>query len=719
MNIEVNNNIHNNNDYLAIFNLQLSIKKESNKYKRDKFFMSYKRPIPIPNYDYSLFNFIPNLHKQIFIKDLFNKNKTVYKRYYYRYLTGKIISGLYWDDFIYFLIKDGKGDIIAISVYHLDNKYYPLDIDKIQEDYLKKGKYILIINPFFTLEHYEEIMCFDSSEFILFENMESLTIFIEMNNKISNERDLLLIGDLLMEKYQYNKAIFYYEKGIQMCKKKLLDDNSCKVLLAEFIMKIALAYLNYGYFNKALSYTDYFYKFFNLKDIPKMNIIDIKLVIFKIRLKSFFGLRKYKEGYEYYIEQKNDIDIQELIKAEDNDIKELIKQIKLNKENQDGIFNYKKMLLEENTNFYLNYGDFISKKFSIDFDFMKGLKLICNTAIKKGELIIAEKALVSKKSTNNSRNIDNFNLNFDRKESPFQNLEMTHELMEKIKKYKEDYKIFFILYNGKNKILNFKEREESYFKNIEKRIDFMEVKNIIDANKYSASRNIFFDNNKGVGLWGYTSIMNHSCNPNINNFTIGDFMFCFALRDILPGEELCSLYFSNSDHYLLRQEKSKDNWNFNCECNFCISDKNKINDEKKKYYENSIKDFYEFNNDIFKHEKYSNKFIEFENFIKENKKSLDNYEIGNGYLKLIHHYGLLNNYEKSKELSEKMIGELEKENYYSLILENLNCLFCFFGYKDKNINNYLLKRYEKLILSHSNFNKDDFDTLVKTTLYLK
>ena len=66
-----------------------------------------------------------------------------------------------------------------------------------------------------------------------------------------------------------------------------------------------------------------------------------------------------------------------------------------------------------------------------------------------------------------------------------------------------------------------------------------------------------------------------------------------------------------------------------------------------------------------------------------------------------------------------MIGELEKENYYSLILENLNCLFCFFGYKDKNINNYLLKRYEKLILSHSNFNKDDFDTLVKTTLYLK
>ena len=376
------------------------------------------------------------------------------------------------------------------------------------------------------------------------------------------------------------------------------------------------------------------------------------------------------------------------------------------------------MLSEEQLSFYLDYGDYISDKISIDFDSEKGLKLICknNEYIKKGELIIAEKALVCSK--NNLYSNNTVNIYYGRKEESSQNLEMTHELMEKIKKYKEDYKIFLILYNGKNKLLNLKERQESYLNNIEKRIDFIEVKNIIDSSKYSCSRNIFFENNLGVGLWGYTSIMNHSCNPNVNNFTIGDFMFCFAIRDIKQGEELNSLYFSNSDHYLLRQEKSKNNWNFNCNCEFCIKDKNKINDAKKKYYENSMKLFYEIQNEIVSHKNISDKFVEFEKFLEENKQTMDKHEIGNGYLKLIYHYGILNNYEKAKEFSEKMLCELEIENFYHLLLDNLNCLFIFFGYKDKDIINYLLEKYENLLLKYSNFNKEDFRTLVKLTLNL-
>ena len=379
------------------------------------------------------------------------------------------------------------------------------------------------------------------------------------------------------------------------------------------------------------------------------------------------------------------------------------------------------MLSEEKTKFYLDYGDYINEKISIDFDPAKGLKLVCNNnkTIKKGELILAEKALVSQKSEEYPKNLNYIKHNFERKEEPFQNLQMTHELMEKIKKFKDDYKIFFILYNGKNKLLNLKEREESYLKCIEKRIDFIEVKNIIDSSKYSASRNLFYQNNKGVGLWGYTSIINHSCNPNVNNFTIGDFMFCFAIKDILPGEELNTLYFSNSDHYLLRQAKSFNNWNFNCTCEFCSKDKNKImivHDNKKIYYENTMKEFYEIKNDILEHEKHSNKFIEFEKFLEENQNILEKYELGNGYLKLIYHYGILNHYEKSKELSEKMFSYLEKENYYSLLLESLNFLFVFFGYKDKNIINYLMKKYENLILKNSNLNKENFETLVKITL---
>ena len=123
MKLDKNNNIYNKNDYLVNFNTQLSLKKLSNKSSSYKLNMSYKRSIPISNYDYSSFNFLLKIHKEIFIKDLF-QSKTNNKRFYYKYITGKIISELYWDDFIYFLISDKNDDIIAVSVYHLSDKFY-------------------------------------------------------------------------------------------------------------------------------------------------------------------------------------------------------------------------------------------------------------------------------------------------------------------------------------------------------------------------------------------------------------------------------------------------------------------------------------------------------------------------------------------------------------------------------------------------------------------
>ena len=710
MKIASKNNIYNKNEYLAKFNLQLNLKKESNKLSKDKFNITYKRPIPVPNYDYSLFNFLPKLHKEIFIKDFFNNN--ISKRYFYRYISGKIVSELYWDDFIYFLISDKNNDIIAISIFHFEDKFYPLNIEKLQKDYLSIGKYILIINPFFTYEHYNEIMCFDTCEFFLFENNDDLNQFIDMNNDINSEEDLIKIGDLMIEKKCYDKAIYYYDKTIKKIETKI-DNNNSKKLLIKIIYKISFSYLNYGYFSKALYYSDYFIKIFNMNydDFIGENIIKaLKLEIFYIKLKSFIGLRKFKEAYEFYLEQKDEIDNQELMKMNEININGLIEEIEFKKENQKGIFDYKKMLLEEKLNFNLNYGDYISDKIKIDFDEEKGLKLICakNTLIKKGELIIAEKALVSKYTKKN--------INNDRKEEPWVNLSMTQELMEKIKKFKEDFKIFFILYNGKNKLLNLEERKESYIKNAEKRIEFIEIKNIIDSNKYSASRNIFYENNIGVGLWGYTSIMNHSCNPNVNTFTIGDFMFCFAVRDILSGEELNTLYFSNTNHYLLRQEKSKNNWGFNCSCEFCLYDKNKINDINKFYFEKTLEKFYEIKNDKLGHVKNEKKFLEFEIFLKEKNKTLTKYELGKGYLELIYHYCILNNLEKSKTYSKEMISFLENGNYYSMILENFNYLFYFFGYNNEFVNNYLLEKYEKLIMNNSILKKEDFETLVHITL---
>ena len=47
------------NDYVIKFMQQLNLKNKPNYYEKNKSKMSHKYPIPIENYNYSLFNFIP------------------------------------------------------------------------------------------------------------------------------------------------------------------------------------------------------------------------------------------------------------------------------------------------------------------------------------------------------------------------------------------------------------------------------------------------------------------------------------------------------------------------------------------------------------------------------------------------------------------------------------------------------------------------------------
>ena len=128
----------NKGEYFDKFHNDLLKKKTLNKTKKDIYNMSIKRPIPIDIYDYTMFNIIPNVHKELFIKDL---NK-INKRYLYKYLIGKIVSKLFWDDYIYLLIQDKNNDIIAISIYHFENEWYPLQIEILEKKFLIKEKYL-------------------------------------------------------------------------------------------------------------------------------------------------------------------------------------------------------------------------------------------------------------------------------------------------------------------------------------------------------------------------------------------------------------------------------------------------------------------------------------------------------------------------------------------------------------------------------------------------
>lgn len=45
-----------------------------------------------------------------------------------------------------------------------------------------------------------------------------------------------------------------------------------------------------------------------------------------------------------------------------------------------------------------------------------------------------------------------------------------------------------------------------------------------------------------------TKYINHSCEPNADVMVIDRFMFVFALREILPGEEITADYLNSFDH---------------------------------------------------------------------------------------------------------------------------------------------------------------------------
>ena len=716
---------YNRKQYLIQFTQNLSKKKIENKREEEINKMSLKKPIPIDDYDYCNFNFISNNHKEIFIKDFFTKAEKNF-RYNNKYLIGKIISDVYYDEFFYFLIEDKNKDIIAISIFHFEKNFYPINIENLEKTYLSIGKHILFINPWFTFEHYYEIVSLTTNEFIIFDDFGSLNSFINENNNIKTSNDYKKLGDYMIKKKLYLKAIFYYEKAINI--------NNNENELIKIYSNLALAFLNYGYYTKSIKYCDMAFELLSKIILNKntTNVIlndcvdNIKPKIFYRKLMSLYKFRKFIQCLNHISKYKNDSTIIKLINNNEN-IQEIIKDIEIKKTNELGVFNFSEMLLDENKNFYLNNPDYISNKIEITYDNIKGLKIKTKSKISKGELILVEKAIVSKKYENSVERRKKLELGLSelssKKESPTENLEVIDQLIEKINKYPEDNEIFFMLYDETNKNENMQQRKNNKKKTI---INF---RSVFDSNKYTASRNFLFSNQKGFGLWGIASIFNHSCNANINTFTIGDMMICFAVKNIEKDEELYTMYTPNTNSYITRKEKCQYNWGFDCTCDLCLYDKNKLYNNQniiemknKNYFEKKLETFYDFGYDIYLHRKYNKDFENFENFLNNNKNEMIWFELANGYFVLLIHNAVMNNYEYCLKISNLIHEECLKGSCYAIELETLNVIYnCFCRYnsdakmKDK-IFDIIIKRYRKLFKENSNFTEEDITLLVKLTL---
>ena len=580
--------------------------------------------------------------KEIFIKDL--KVTLIHEN---NFIKLKIASKICIYNYIIFLGEDANKDLIPVIIYDTEN-YYSFNLDNwdnVQEFY-KEGKYILIINPNYTIydakmyetEGIDGLLCRSPNETILFKDESDLNKFFNLLN-LNNNESFKKLGDIMIIRKYYDKAIYFYENAIKAEAKNFMT--------AKIYSLLCECYIRYPYYTKGLDYIEKCFNLLNylIEEKKENNIIDKTFILTSLfrKIKCFIGLRDYKKAYELLIQIKEDKEFQNYYILDEDYVNKFINEknnstlieiVYTSYNNSLGKYDIQQILNDEKKNFFLDNGDYINPKLEISFDQEKGVKILAKADINIGEYILVEKAIYCCRTHDPNNNFET-----DAKlKYPFhivskiEYIDCINHLTKILKKAPLDHKEFFVLYNGQN----LKQNYESRLKDIEKNISNLDIEfieEIFKLNWYKTFRYFYSINKLGVGIWNYFSLLNHSCLPNTTNYGIGDFIFVIPNRLIKKGEEITVLYLMTPKYYESRKYLFKDIYNFECNCILCQTEKNnRIN-----------------NPDILlKYDEYIQKIIspevdtnqkfkilkDFPKFLEKNKNILSGYEIGKGYLEM-------------------------------------------------------------------------------------
>ena len=376
------------------------ISRHNSKQKKAKKNISLKYSVPTDEFlmddDYCpLGKNIEANYEEIFINKLVLNSVNTNK-----YLILKITSGIYIDKETKFLCEDINGDIINISIKYTERYFNPKNFDFLQNNILKLGKYMIVIEPnygVFDSNELDEIKINSPSEIIIFEDKAEMDSFFDKNKNASAE-NYKLIGNLMIKNHFFEKAIFYYTKGIK------LNKNEDKLLEVILYSNLSEAYIKYGYFTKSIQNADY--SLDKMKNIMKEKEKDTYLHQLKIRvlfrkIKALVSLRKFKEAYDIFHDESEDNPNKDIMNdfLKLQQVKELLNVVKDGYENTLGKYDYIKMLKEEKNNFeFETYGEYLNKKIEIKYEKEKGIKMVAKEKISIGELLLAEKSLTFSKS---------------------------------------------------------------------------------------------------------------------------------------------------------------------------------------------------------------------------------------------------------------------------------------------------------------------------------
>ena len=220
-------------------------------------------------------------------------------------------------------------------------------------------------------------------------------------------------------------------------------------------------------------------------------------------------------------------------------------------------------------NFDINLEDYISEKIYIseESNCEKGICIKAKNNIKKGALLIAEKPISCvNRIDETGKELSNLEI---------QKYELFSKIKKQLKNEPQKYNSFFKLYNGKNLNKNLEERTKN------KEIDDKDILKVLNYNQLSPYKSLYVYTPLSIGLWFYSSLINHSCLPNYDYIGIGDSIFIISLEDIPKDDELTISYIPNDIVYSERMEKLK-KWGFKCKCKLCQKEEELLKNIKEK-----------------------------------------------------------------------------------------------------------------------------------------
>ena len=388
------------------------------------------------------------------------------------------------------------------------------------------------------------------------------------------------------------------------------------------------------------------------------------------------------------------------VKEENDKIKELKKNNEERIKESKGEYNLKDIYLKfkEDKNYNLDLAEYKSEKISIQKDKIKGLIVVSNDEIPKGELIIASRAITYVPKLD--KNLEK--IYYENEEHHFKLLK---QIEEKMIYTKEDNPEIYELYDKENGNLSLEERHQNYINNLNKKnltISEKKLKGIF-TNTFQTQLYLYDEFALAFGLFYYPSFLSHSCVPNTQMLGIGDFMFMFTNRLIKKNEELFTYYVENDEEYNKRQKKLKNQYGFECQCELCQIEKKKFKDNPnlKNKISNYINELIEISSG-FDFNIFQSKKDEVLNFIKKNKNNINNYEKGLLYFNLYFlNYG---DYSINYNMLEKALECYEQEKDMEFNIMKYYCLlkmykinYVFYEYRCEEVEKKMLKLIEETL----------------------